>query len=50
MVANKNSRVGKKLTCSYCDYKWTYQGKMFVASCPSCNNKVRVKEIDKEGS
>jgi len=30
-----------------CSYEWDYKGKLKTATCPSCLNKVKVKEVKK---
>ena len=35
-----------KTKCKKCSYEWETKSKMFMVSCPSCGNKVKVKELD----
>ena len=40
----------KKVTeakCEKCDYGWTTKSDMVFVSCPSCGNKVKIREIKK---
>ena len=35
-----------KAKCKKCGYEWETKSLMIFVSCPSCNNKVKIKEID----
>jgi len=35
-----------KAICDKCGYKWEYKGDLIKATCPSCGNKVKVRDID----
>ena len=37
-----------KAKCPKCLYEWETNSKMFIVSCPSCNNKVKIKELKAE--
>ena len=37
-----------KAKCLKCEYEWESQSQMIMVSCPSCGNKVRIKELKKE--
>jgi hypothetical protein len=42
---------GIKLTCSGCEYGWTYHGKqVYWATCPRCRNKVSLQHQRKDDS
>lgn len=34
--------------CKKCGYKWETKSLMIFVSCPSCNNKVKIKELSNE--
>jgi len=34
-----------KATCTTCTYNWESNSKMFKVSCPSCGNKVKIREL-----
>jgi len=33
-----------KAKCLKCEYEWESQSQMIMVSCPSCGNKVRIKD------
>lgn len=35
----------RKAVCKKCGWSWNYGGKNPLATCPSCGNKVKVREI-----
>jgi len=37
-----------KAKCKKCGYEWESKSKMFQVSCPSCGNKVKLKELKKD--
>jgi Zn finger protein HypA/HybF involved in hydrogenase expression len=37
-----------KAKCTKCQYEWESNSKMIMVSCPSCGNKVRIREIKNE--
>ena len=48
---SKNKVVKKikcKVHCKKCGYSWEYNGNNHLVSCPSCGNKVKIREIDGE--
>ena len=36
-----------KVKCEKCEYEWETKSKMIKVSCPSCGNKVKIRDIDK---
>jgi len=34
-----------KAKCTKCGYEWTSGSEMVYVSCPSCGNKVKLREI-----
>jgi len=34
-----------KAKCKKCGYEWETTSLMIFVSCPSCNNKVKIKEM-----
>lgn len=36
----------KKVKCSKCGYQWVTLSKMNFVSCPSCLNKVKLKDLE----
>jgi len=34
--------------CPNCKYEWNSFSKMFKVSCPSCGNKVKIRELKAE--
>ncbi len=34
--------------CLKCDYEWDSKSKLIFVSCPSCGNKVKIREIEKD--
>jgi len=37
-----------KAKCTKCGYEWETESIMIKVSCPSCGNKVKVREIENE--
>jgi DNA-directed RNA polymerase subunit RPC12/RpoP len=37
-----------KVKCKRCGYEWETHSEMVLVSCPSCNNKVKIREIENE--
>jgi len=37
-----------KAKCSKCKYEWESNSEMILVSCPSCGNKVKIREIEKD--
>lgn len=37
-----------KAQCKKCKYEWETKSEMFNVSCPSCGNKVKLREIIKD--
>lgn len=35
-----------KAKCTNCEYEWNSTSKMFKVSCPSCGNKVKIRELN----
>jgi hypothetical protein len=35
------------LTCEHCGYEWEYKGKLARASCPSCGQKVKIRQQER---
>ena len=35
----------KEVKCPKCQWKWKTKSKAVIVSCPSCGNKVKVREI-----
>jgi len=35
----------KEAKCSKCGYEWKTKSQLLKVSCPSCGNKVKIKEI-----
>jgi len=38
-----------KTKCTKCQYEWETNSQMILVSCPSCGNKVKIREIPKDG-
>jgi len=36
--------------CQKCGYEWETNSEMIKVSCPSCGNKVKIREIENEPS
>ena len=34
-----------KAKCNKCNYEWNTKSEMIFVSCPSCNNKVKIKDL-----
>ncbi|MEK6882649.1 MAG: hypothetical protein AABY22_23710 [Nanoarchaeota archaeon] len=32
--------------CQKCNYQWETESPMVMVSCPSCGNKVKIREIE----
>jgi len=39
-----------KAKCPKCRYEWETESKMVFVSCPSCLQKVRIKEGNNDGT
>lgn len=39
-----------KIKCDKCKYEWETKSKLRFVSCPSCLQKVQIKEVDKNGN
>ncbi len=39
-----------KAKCTKCNYEWETKSEMIFVSCPSCNNKVKIREIENENT
>jgi len=39
-----------KAKCTKCKYEWETASTMIMVSCPSCGNKVKIREIKNEKS
>lgn len=37
-----------KAKCQKCKYEWETNSEMIMVSCPSCGNKVKIREIENE--
>jgi len=37
-----------KAKCKRCGYEWESNSEMIMVSCPSCGNKVKLREIKNE--
>ncbi len=37
-----------KAKCSKCGYEWESNSDMIQVSCPSCGNKVKIREVEKD--
>ena len=37
-----------KAKCTKCKYEWESNSKMFKVSCPSCGDKVKIRELKVE--
>jgi len=37
-----------KAKCIKCKYEWETSSTMITVSCPSCGNKVKIREIENE--
>jgi hypothetical protein len=35
------------LKCEHCGYEWEYKGKLARASCPSCGQKVKLRQQER---
>ena len=35
-----------EVKCKKCGYEWKTRSKLINVSCPSCNNKVKLREIN----
>ena len=40
--------IMETVKCKKCGYGWETNSKMVMVSCPSCGNKVKVREIENE--
>ena len=40
----------KTAKCKKCGYEWETKSEMIFVSCPSCNNKVKIKELPNENT
>ena len=38
----------KKVKCKKCGYEWNTASKHVYVSCPSCMQKVKIRDIEKE--
>jgi len=36
-------KKGVEVRCHRCKYEWTYTGKLWYATCPSCQIKVNIQ-------
>ncbi len=34
-----------KAKCQKCNYKWNSNSKLILVSCPSCGNKVKIRDV-----
>lgn len=35
-----------KIKCTFCGYEWDYNGAMYYATCPRCQKKTKIKEVE----
>ena len=40
--------ITMKTECKKCGYEWETNSKMIMVSCPSCGNKVKIREIEND--
>ena len=45
---NHRGKISMKAKCTKCNYEWDTKSEMIFVSCPSCNNKVKIREIEDE--
>jgi len=43
-------QIMKTIKCQKCGYEWETNSKMIKVSCPSCGNKVKIREIENENA
>jgi predicted Zn-ribbon and HTH transcriptional regulator len=37
----------KNTKCSHCGYEWPYNGKLELATCPSCHHNTKARNLIK---
>ncbi len=46
ILNNPKVKIDNNIKCVKCNYAWYTNSKMVLVSCPSCGNKVKIREIN----